>query len=269
MNAPLTTASDLIAASAGSLVYRSLFLSSNRPTECIDFYVSYGFRKSYVHIEGLNREFPSASNDWHTLVFVASDAMPISRRSSSPQFEVIPRFICDGGMSFDALNTSTNQFNEFTVNDPDGRAVTLIRKMHSHFEKNEDGLLCWIESSDAQHQVFVRVTASSGKCSADAMVIGLRPGVLNWLSGGLPCIDYLSATLDHEEFYHFIRLLRTSSADELGFFKYDDHLVSNTFYRVVIFEKSKASFEITAPLHQLSKYITRLRGPLRMFMSMK
>ena len=149
LNVPMLHAGDLFSASELGPVFRSLFLPSRNPSASVDFYSSFGFRKTVTRVDGVPREFPTVLNKWHTLIFYAADGSPFWTDAAPKTDGVTPQFVCTGGgRSFSASCSPLHDFDGLDAIDPDGRFISFVKPNDSPRRRNA-GLLCWVDSVEA------------------------------------------------------------------------------------------------------------------------
>lgn len=264
MNVPFLFAGDLLAASEVGPVFRSLFLPSRNPLASVDFFVSFGFRETVTQVDGVQRTFSTAENEWHTLIFYETENSPFWTNPAQTVDGVIPRFVCTGGRgSFSTSCSPLPDYEGVDVIDPDGRLISFVKPNGSPRRKRA-GLLCWIDSVEAFRHTFVRIDLSCEKPQATAVSITKQSGSLYWPPGRiLPVDERTNLLLDSNELAELIGYLRLTPSDLLGSYGEEDHLVNHTFYRFLVLDEASDGLEITAPLSQMEKYLARLSRPLR------
>lgn len=266
MNMLINNLSDLMFASESGPVFRSLCLPSRNPDDSVDFYSSFGFRRSVTEVKGLPHGFQTAVNDWHRLIFIpAIEGSPLwaDGVSTGTLGGVIPRFVINKwAVQSDKRSISHTNYESLEYTDPDGHVVLFIKMTGSH-RLPSAGMLCWVDYIEAFCQSFIRFDLCGTTPFAEMYLFRKRSSFLNWTPGKAILFDQRSKIiLDPVGVTHLVSWLRSASQNQFGVFG-EEHLADHTFYRFIVADADNSGLEITVPLSQIESCFARLNTEFR------
>ncbi len=255
--------SDLLEVSRNAPIFRTIILPCRDASACVDYYQSFGFTPNVTRIEGLPRDIPTVSNEWHTLVFFQFnnprphqvDCLPSNGGSS-------PYFLCSGGMhSFTLTDPVISNYALLKATDPDGRQI-IFAKRNSLRNNQISGMLCWIDLTQSFVQRLIRSEVSGDMLINTLWSFPKQSAFIQWTeSGQLPSNQQITTLANLGELDQIVSCLK-SITEKLNRLSEDDISENRSFYRFCCTEGLKG-WEIQAPLSVINHCLHTLPPPLR------